>query len=372
MDEFLEAMFTIACKWQHGKDVQGEAAEKLRNGEITADDYDDYIMKTQTDNLKDMKQSCGMIVAKGKAKCRTGCGDRWGSNMAEKGSCDTKCVTVYDRFEKECETKADHLESVYAIKLKQTAIKQQCYEGWCSEFPQVWMMDETAAKAEVDNSCVNRCTPTNVQYECDQEWRLEVDFIRASVTSSCNSQGQVETCFNTKKETASATESSCSQQGNSTCSQQFETCKTQGNVGNSPAEAEAFCIERKKMCEAKSWRTCHEAFVAELDSAKIECEQADASSLNTCVEDGMTTQKNEHSQTCLSEKSTSCNADCHQKCQVDEMMQCLAETKAEADPADDFCKDFWRLLHETSEVDPVTGNPIVFISTKSEVTKVSA
>merc|ERR1719282_2087499 len=36
MDEFLRIMFTMACKWKHGKDVQGLKAHLMKEGDLSA------------------------------------------------------------------------------------------------------------------------------------------------------------------------------------------------------------------------------------------------------------------------------------------------------------------------------------------------
>lgn len=61
-------MFVMACRWKHGKDVNGLAAEKLRDGDIKPDQVLDFKKKIQAKNLIGLKESCGKIVAKGKRK----------------------------------------------------------------------------------------------------------------------------------------------------------------------------------------------------------------------------------------------------------------------------------------------------------------
>lgn len=363
MDDFLEIMFTLACKWKHGKDVNGPANEKLMAGEITRKEYDDFVMKTQADNVKAMYQSCGFIVADGEKKCREGCGTNWGNNMVERDNCDEKCVAVYDRFESECKAKVDNLESVYSIKMKATAAKAECHEGWCSEFPQVWMKEESAAKSEVETLCTDKCSEDSVEASCQKQWTVEMDFVKTGVTSDCHGETKVKSCFDEKKGTASSEEESCQSDGKGTCETQFTDCKDKGKTSEQPAEAEAFCVERKKMCEEQVTEKCLATFKKALEDGKTECEKESEDELSTCVTGKMDTKKTEFLADCKKEKSKSCGEDCREGCQVDKMLECLDNVGSDSGATEDFCKDFWQLLHESSEVDPVTGNPIVLLAT---------
>merc|ERR1719162_609161 len=76
MDEFLETMFMLACKWKHGKDVRGAAAEKLQDGSLEPGQLEDFMKKKQSANVQGLTQACGSIVAQQQGKCRQGCSDR--------------------------------------------------------------------------------------------------------------------------------------------------------------------------------------------------------------------------------------------------------------------------------------------------------
>merc|ERR1719162_879864 len=154
----------MACKWKHGKDVNGAAAEKLKNGDIEgADGYAAEVKLTQAGNVKGLKKACGLIIAEHEQTCRAGCATRNSgigfSKIKEqyaegvgvkRDACDDKCVKTYATFESRCSSQADNLEKVYNQKSSVAAAQKQCYEGHCKEFPMVWMKaDEKAQNAEV-------------------------------------------------------------------------------------------------------------------------------------------------------------------------------------------------------------------------------
>lgn len=360
MDDFLEIMFRLACKWKHGKDVNGLAAERLKNGELEIDEVDEFKRQTQAENVQMLKQACGRIVAGGKGKCRQGCADRWGKALGQRSECDGKCVTVYENFEADCLQKAGHLETVYEIKLKAASARERCYNSHCSEFPTVWMKeDEAAQKQEVDAQCENRCAADKVQATCQRKWQLEVDFIRAGVRSSCHADSKVSECFAGKKSTISRERETCGSSGAGTCDSQYTTCKTEGKTDATFQEAEAFCENRLKMCKAQVVEQCAEAHRQALEAAQAACEGADAEALDTCEADTLKKKEAEEVGKCVQERTPTCNADCQGTCKVDAMSKCLGNLADGNDAADDYCTDFWRLLHESTAVDPVTGDPII-------------
>lgn len=62
---------------------------------------------------------------------------------------------------------------------------------------------------------------------------------------------------------------------------------------------------------------------------------------------------------CVEKRMPSCDDDCHASCNTDKMNTCLDNLGSTSDATADFCTDFWHLLHESSEIDPETGRPII-------------
>jgi hypothetical protein len=361
MDDFLEVMFTMACKWKHGKDVSGAAAEKLKKGEVDgADGYREEVKNIHAKNVKGLERACGLITADGKKKCRQGCATRWNAATDKRSECDKKCVTVYTNFEASCDKKADDLVKVYEMKETKASAQKQCYEGHCKEFPMVWMKaDEKAMKAEVDSQCKSRCTDENVKAGCQKKWALEVDFITASVASACQEKSGVKTCFDKKKTAASSGYDKCKSTTKTECDKAFTECKTKGKTDKTFKDAEAFCVDRKKLCQKQADKKCLDENKAALEDGKSVCEKEAATELASCQEKELKSKKEDAEKKCIADRGPKCKGDCEGKCQVEKMNKCLLMTKQQDDPGKMFCKDFWRLLHTSSEVDPVTGNPIV-------------
>lgn len=365
MDDFLEAMFTISCKWKHGKDVNGLAAEKLQNGELnSASEVRAFKKKTHEKNVGHVTEACGLIVASGKGKCRQGCADRWGEAMDKRSQCDGKCVLAYGNFEKQCTQKAEHLEKVYASKLSAAKARETCYEGFCGEFPSVWLKDADAMTAERNARCEPYCAEALVEQRCQMKWQLQVDFVKNDVTSSCFSQGTVKECFKTEQEAASSAQGQCASDGKATCQSQYETCKTDGKVDTAARQAKEFCDERLKMCETQVTKRCLDEHKTALEAGRVKCEGSDAESLEKCQSDKLAEKEKETVASCKEERGPKCTDECHAKCNVEKMNGCLKNLESDYDPTEMFCKDFWQLLHESSEVDPVTGNPIVLLASK--------
>jgi len=364
MDEFLKIMFTIACKWKHGKDINGAAAEKLKNGELEPDEVDGYKKELQADNLQAIVQACGKMTAVGKEKCRSGCGERWGKAMEQRSECDGKCVTVYDRFGTTCKDKAENLEKVYEMKLSQTTARKRCYEGFCPKLPTVWMNEPGATMdAERDTQCDQYCTPEKIELACQNKWQLEVDFVKSDITSSCFGEGKVKECFDEKKTTASSTQTECSDGGKAECSTQFESCKTDGKTDSTEfKEAEEFCTERRKMCESQVVDRCLKEFNTALDTAQKECESGDSDAMATCQDEKLAAAEKDAMSECTTERTPTCVNDCKDDCNTDKLGECLTNLKSDLNPTQDFCEDFWNLLHSSSEVDPLTGDPIVLLA----------
>lgn len=367
MDDFLEVMFTMACKWKHGKDVAGAAAEKLKNGEVDgADGYHSAVKDMQADNVQGLEKACGLIVASQKKKCRSGCATRWNANAKERDGCDGKCVTVYANFERSCMQKADNLEKVYAQKTAKAAGQKQCYEGHCKEFPMVWMKaEESEMKAEVETQCKARCTDENVKAGCQKKWALEVDFITSSVASDCAEKSGVKKCFDEKKGTVSSAYDKCKSDTQTTCDKAHTECTTKGKDAS-----KAFCDDRKKMCSKQADEKCLDENKAGLEKAESDCTKESKKEYTSCKDEALTTKQEAAEKDCIAERGPTCKEDCGGKCKVEKMNKCLLMLRSEDDPGKMFCKDFWQLLHTSSEVDPVTGNPIVLLQKSSAISPI--
>jgi len=365
MDEFLKIMFQIACKWKHGADVRGEVREKLTDGEIGRNEVADTKAQLQARNVQDMKQACGRITATFKEKCRTGCGDRWNEAMEKRSECDGKCVKVYDKFESTCDDKSANLGEVYEMSLKDAAARKQCHEGYCSAFPTVWMKtDKAEMEAERDKGCEGKCTEKSIKLACQRQWQLQADFVGDKVASACFEKGTTKACFDGKKETASQKQETCSSGGKTGCTTQYDECVTAGKTDESHPDAGAFCTERKKMCQSQVVEGCLAEHKSALDAAQKSCETADAATQTVCKEEAMAAKQEAASDKCIAEKTPACTANCNKKCDVGALDGCLANLKSEYDPTTEFCGEVWHLLQKSSEIDPVTGDPIVFLVSK--------
>lgn len=365
MDEFLGIMFQLACKWKHNKDVHGLAAEKFKDGDLaTSADVVEFKKQTQAQNVVQVKAACGTIVAKGLKSCRQGCADGWGKAMGKRNDCDNKCVEAYDKFEKSCHIKADNLEQVYKMNLDKAASRKRCYEGHCKELPTVWLKEKDDQATEVTAQCEKNCDPEQITIKCNRKWLLEVDFIRTGLRSKCHDEGKVKECFAGKKETESGNMDKCKTDGLKTCGDQHKECKTAAGAGKNFKEAEQACEERKKMCEKQVSKNCLADYDAALAKAQSECEEADADALDKCEADALDAKETEEMEKCEKETGPKCLKKCKDDCDVKDMNGCLANLGDQGDPTADFCEDFWRLLHESSERDPVTGNPIVLLAEK--------
>jgi len=285
--------------------------------------------------------------------------------MEKRNDCDKKCVKAYDNFERSCSTKAASLEKVYSMKVKMATAREQCYQGWCEEFPSAWMKADAAAMAaEVDTQCGKRCTADKIKARCENKFNLEVDFFRTKIESDCHDEGKdtVDTCYKTKADAAGTKSDTCESTGHGTCDTQFSECKTKGETDKSHKSAEEFCVGRQKMCKEQVTKSCVSDHKAEIEKAKDDCEAEAKTDAKTCFDKALETKEKDEVAKCEGDLTPKCPEDCKKKCDTEKMGQCLANLESDTDPAEEFCKDFWRLLHESSEVDPITGNPIVLLS----------
>lgn len=363
MDEFLKVMFTMSCKWKHGKDVNGLAAEKLKEGELEGDEVEGFKKEVHAKNLQGVKDACGMIVADGKKTCRQHCADSWGDRMEKRSACDADCVKAYSTFETRCKAKEANLEKVYEMKLGQAAARKQCYEGHCDGFPTVWMKEDAAAmETERTTQCENQCTEDKIKIQCRQKWQLEADFAAGDVTQECFDESKAKTCYEEKKGTVGTDQETCSSDGKASCDEQHKQCETDGKTSDTFKSAADFCADRKKMCEEQVVAKCLAEHKSALEKAQKDCEAEDVDFMKTCQTEKMEAKEKESEETCIADKTPKCPETCAAKCPVDKLEGCLKNLEGSGDAAKSFCEDFWELLHQSSEVDPVTGNPIVLLS----------
>lgn len=367
MDELLEIMFMLACKWKHGKDVHGITAEKARSGNLHYREVHAFKEQLRAKNVQQLTAACGTIVARGKGTCRQSCADRWKEATGKRAACDDKCVSAYAAFERSCAAKAQNLEKVYAVRVKMADAREQCYRAWCDEFPSVWMKADAAAMTvEVEAQCARRCTPDQIEKRCERKWQLEVDFLRPTFELSCHGNSTVTQCFDVKKSQESTAYDTCILTDSATCETQLSDCKTKSLTGQTHRQAEEFCQERKKMCSEQVTSHCLSAHEAALKKHKVQCEEEGANGMEICVHEALSAKELEVVDGCKSTLPTKCAHECHGKCETQKMNQCLLRLASDHDPAEVFCQDFWDLLHKSSEVDPMTGDPIVLLSQRRD------
>lgn len=360
MDEFLKVMFSMACKWKNGKDVFGEGAEALKKGKVDgAAGYEKYVTDLQAKNVKGLERACGMIVGEGKKNCRDGCAARWNALARKRDACDEKCVSLYASFESSCKSKADSLEKVYHQKAAKAEGQKQCYKGFCSEFPQVWMKSEAAEmEKEVETQCKDRCTEDNIKLGCQQKWAVEIDFVTAEVNTKCTEDSGVSKCMGEKTEKTKSDFDKCKKDKvEGECGKAFDECKSKGKTDKTFKDAEAFCTDRKKMCVKQTNEKCLKDNNAALDKAEADCKKEAGNALEKCTEDELKSREEKAEKKCIDEKKPTCDADCKGKCQVTKMNDCLKVLENEDDPGKLFCTDFYDMLHHSAEIDPITGDP---------------
>merc|ERR1712008_278546 len=347
-------MGTMACKWKNGKDVNGLAASKLKAA-------------TQAKNVQQLKAACGNIVGSGKKKCRQGCAARWGVAMTKRATCDDKCVESYDYFESECLTKAGNLAQVYKMKLDRTAARKQCHEGNCPNIPTTWMMTKQEdMTGEVEKQCKSQCDEKGIKAQCEKKWLAEVDLVLPSVESTCFADSKAKECFGKKKTSAKDDQKKCATGGEKTCKEQAEKCNKKGNTDKTFKDAKGFCDERKTMCEEQVTKKCNKEFKTALDDGQAECEKADEKNLADCKEKTLKEQEDKAMDKCKKTQGPKCDKKCKEACDTKAMGKCLKNLESKTDEAEIFCKDFWKLLHDSAEMDPMTGDPIVLLSSKHQ------
>lgn len=359
MDDFLSAIFSIACSWKHGEDIDSEVHSMIDDGHIKADK--DEIEKAKKDiqkeNMLGLARACGSTVAVGKGKCRQGCSRRWGKAMHNRTACDGKCVKSYDNFEKDCKSKVGNLENVYELEMKATEARRHCFEGHCAEFPTIWTKSESQREGALSSVCSNRCTDEQIAARCENRWILQVDFKRSAVRAKCSGENEIRTCFDKKKAEHSTAYDTCVSDGNGACDTQHQDCKEK-----SGEQGDGFCKSRKSECTEQVSKNCLGEHKNSLETAQEKCEHDAALSLDACESDALTKKRDEEIAKCKAELAPKCDSDCHKACGLSKMGQCLKRLESNHDPSQEFCEDLWRLFRDSSDVDPITGDPIVLLS----------
>lgn len=365
MDDFLEIMFTIACRWKHDKDVHGLASHKLKKAAeegktATTAEHNAFLKSIHAKNVKELEMACGKVDAVGMKKCRQGCQDRHHDQMEDRDKCDTACEKSYKKFESTCKSKADDLNTIYDMEMTTLAAKQGCLKDHCEKFPTVYTKEKgDAQKKEVDERCEKYCTEDNVKVRCEQKFALESDMMQADIKAKCNEKhGSTSDCLGEKKEDLKAEDEKCTGDKEK-CASQHDECMGAGEAD----QVQATCDARKKMCEEQVTEACLKKFKAGLEAATEACGDETAEATEKCEEETMKEKEEEEVKSCVEGGVPKCDKDCHKKCDVEGMNTCLdALAPGDQDPTNDFCNAFWGFIRDSSQIDPVTGDPIALLS----------
>jgi len=308
-----------------------------------------------------------MIVAKGEKSCRESCAERLGTMdskvMKERMKCDRSCIVNYASFEKSCLNKADELQEVNKIKQKMAKAKKACYEDHCHDFPTVWLKAKDDQADEVDKQCDTGCKEDRIRTKCEKKFALEIDFTMSKIKTECNGESELSTCIGDHKSDADTDESDCKADFESSCGDDFKSCNKDGNTAKGDKSGAEFCDERKKKCEEQGGERCLKEHDSKMKEGEEECEEEDDDRQQECVEEKVETERETFVDKCVADTEPTCDNDCHEKwCNTDKMNTCLDNLGSTSDVTEEFCTDFWHLLHESSAVDPETGNPIVLLS----------
>jgi len=372
MDDFLETMFVMACSWKHGKDVDGKAGHALEEDDIEPKELHDYKGKLQAENVVGVKRACGMITSKGEASCRESCAKRLGTMdakvMKERMKCDRQCITSYASFESSCLNKADELQEVNKIKQKMAKAKKACYEDHCHDFPTVWLKAKDDQADEVDKQCDVGCKEDRIKAKCEKKFALDIDFTMSKLKTECQGESELDSCIGDHKSDADTDESDCQDSGKSDCDSDFDTCKSRAK--GTDKTAMEFCDQRKKKCLNQLDDTCLEAHEKMMKTGEKECEDEDDDRQKECVQEKVDDEAKTFVDDCVKETEPKCDEECHDEwCNTKEMNTCLDNLGSTSELTGEFCTDFWHLLHESSAVDPETGNPIVLLSKSAAKSK---
>jgi len=340
MDMFVGEMFKAACTLQ------------VANGK-------------EKGNVQGIMKACGLITSTQGKKCRTDCAARWGEIANKREACDDKCVLIYKNFEKSCVEQGRNLVIKYDQKEKKRQAKMACRTGFCKEFPSVWMaQSEEAMNKSMNRSCNMLCTTNAVQQDCDQVWAATVSSKTLDIALACNENNSAgfKQCFKASTTGSSKKYAGCQKKTSKTCTSAFKNCtaKAGPNISKKGRRGGAeFCQERKKVCEKQSNAKCLSENNAGLAAGKANCTKQNHKAVSFCKTDSLNTTKTNDMSSCMGKKMPACQTGCHNKCKVYEMTKCLAQGKQGAAKfGADFCLDFWTLLHASSEIDQITGDPL--------------
>jgi len=344
------------------------------NMKTSTRDLHDYKGKIQAENVVGVKRACGMITSKGEKSCRESCAKRLGSMdanvMKKRMECDRKCISGYAAFESSCLNKADELQEVNKIKQKMAKAKKACYEDHCHDFPTVWLKAKKDQADEVDKNCDVGCKEDRIKAKCEKKFALDIDFTMSKLKTECQGESEMDSCIADHKSDADTEESDCSSSGKQDCKDDYGTCKGRLKKDAQDASAMEFCEERKKKCLSQSDDTCLTAHEKTMKTGEKECEDEDDDRQKECVEEKVDEAAETFVDECVAETTPKCDEECHDKwCNTDEMNTCLDNLGSTSELAGEFCTDFWHLLHESSAVDPETGDPIVLLSRNATKSK---
>jgi len=305
----------VACRSKHQKDVHGLAAHTLKKDELTLDEFNDLKKEIQAKNLVELKQACGMIVAQGEKKCRSGCATSFNAKMELRNECDGKCVQSYKNFEAGCLSKAKDLETVYEAEMKKQMAMQKCFTDHCEHFPTVATLeDEEKQKEEVDKRCEDYCDEEKVSIRCEGKVRFDAGFWGGAIKDTCWGKEDLKGCLDEKKKDLNPDD--------------MKPEEYKASLTKAKTECEKSADESMKKCEAEEYKKREE-------DAQKECEETSA---------------------------PKCDKDCHKLCEVERMNNCIGKLNTEVkDATQDYCTEMWKFIHETSEKDPATGMPIVLL-----------
>lgn len=315
MGQFLEIMFVIACRQKHKTDVHGLAVHKMKNEGLTLKEFNEVKRDIHDKNLVELKQACGMIVAKGEKNCRLGCAESFNAKLELRQECDQKCVKSYENFQKTCMSKAGDLEVVYKQEVETQENMQKCLIEHCERFPTVYTKEKEDQKAEVEAQCDKYCEEDRVEQRCGMKVRRDEAFWGGAIKDDCWGK----------------------------------TNKVQE------------CYEKEKKVEGPDGILTPEQLKEELGKAKKKCEAESEKEFKKCVDESFEKRREEELKTCVKEGQPQCKKDCAKTCEVDRMNACLDKADIYGNPTQDYCSSMWKFLHESSDVDPVTGMPIVLI-----------
>lgn len=355
LNDVLEILFVVACRSKHQKDTHGLAAHIMKEEGLSTEEFTKKKAEIQADNIVQLKQGCGMVVAEGEKKCRTKCAEGWNAVIEKRNQCDDLCVESYATFEKRCHTKAEDLQAIYKMEMQILQSQQRCLKQHCEAFPTTYTMDDEAKqKEEVEKRCKDRCTDDQIKTRCENKFSLSADMVDAKAASECASEEKQGKCVEDKVKEVGGDKDKCQSDGEGKCDEQNTECEGKGDQGKE------FCKSRRTMCQEKVTAKCGDEHKKALDKAKDECEKAGDEEYVKCKEEKMKKAEEEAVKKCEGDKKKSCPDDCKKKCEVEKMNACVKKFTPDPDndPTQFFCEKTWKFLVEGSKIDEMTGNMV--------------